>query len=68
MLVGVVLGELLALALAQVLGSMQSGIRSPAPIVYAAAGVVWMARAMAATFLPASRASRVNPLVPLRSE
>jgi len=67
-LIGVALGELLALTLTQVLGSLQPDIRSPGPLVYGGAGMIWIALALLATYLPATRASRTNPLVALRWE
>jgi predicted permease len=67
-LVGVAVGEILAWMLTHLLGSLQSDIRPPGLLVYAGTGVIWLAVAALAAYLPAARASRVNPLVALRYE
>jgi putative ABC transport system permease protein len=67
-LIGVALGELLALTLAQVLASLQPDIRPPGPLVYVGTAMIWIAVALLATYPPAARASRTSPLVALRSE
>ncbi|HLG57134.1 MAG TPA: ABC transporter permease [Vicinamibacterales bacterium] len=67
-LVGVAIGEVLAVTVAQVLGSMQSDIRPPGLVVLVGTGVLWIAVAVLATYVPAARAARVNPLVALRYE
>jgi predicted permease len=67
-LIGVLIGEVLAVMLTQLLGSVQSEIRPPGLIVHAATGLLWVAVAIVATYIPAARASRVDPLVALRCE
>jgi putative ABC transport system permease protein len=67
-LIGVALGELLALALTQVLAPLQPDIRPPGPLVYVGTGMIWLAVALLATYRPAARASRIDPLVALRLE
>ena len=67
-LVGVLIGEALAFAISRALGSLDADIRPPGLIVFALTGVIWMAVAVVATYVPAARASSVNPLIALRYE
>jgi putative ABC transport system permease protein len=66
--IGVVIGEVLTIGLVRVLAAVDADIRPPGLIVLAATGIVWMAVAVLATYVPAARASRVNPIVALRYE
>ena len=66
--VGVVIGEVLAIPASRALASVQAGIRPAAPSMHVAAVVIWVAVAFAACYLPASRASRVDPMEALRHE
>jgi predicted permease len=66
--VGVLIGEVLTIAAGRVLGSMDADIRPPGSVVLAATGIIWMAVALVASYVPAARAARVNPLVALRYE
>src|SRR5207253_2245810 len=67
-LFGVTCGLLSALALARVLASFLYGVSATDPAAYAAAAVVLGAGAVAASLLPARRATRVDPAVALRAE
>jgi hypothetical protein len=66
--VGVVIGEVLAIPASRALASVQAGIRPAAPSMHVAAAVIWVAVAFVACYLPASRASRVDPMEALRHE
>jgi ABC-type antimicrobial peptide transport system permease subunit len=66
--VGVVIGEVLAIPASRALASVQAGIRPAAPSMHVAAAVIWVAVAFVACYLPASRASRVDPMKALRHE
>jgi predicted permease len=66
--VGVLIGEALAIAAARALGSFDSDIQPPGLIVLATTGILWIVVAVLATYVPAARASRVNPLTALRYE
>ena len=66
--IGVLIGEALAIAIVRVLASVDADIRPPGPMVLALTGTIWIAVALVATYVPAARAARVNPLVALRSE
>jgi predicted permease len=65
---GVVIGEVLAIPSTRALASLQAGIRPAAPSMHVAAAVIWVAVAFVACYVPASRASRVDPMEALRHE
>jgi macrolide transport system ATP-binding/permease protein len=66
--VGVVIGLLLALAVAQVLSSLLIGISGYDVTTFILVPVLLAAVALVACYLPARRATKVNPLVALRYE
>ncbi len=61
-------GLLLALAVGQLLGSFLYEVSPFDPLALGSAGLVLAASALIACFLPARRATKVNPMVALRSE
>jgi predicted permease len=65
---GIVLGLLLGVGSAQVLGSLLYGIGAVDPITFVGAPVLLMLVGALAAFLPARRASRVDPASVLRAE
>jgi len=65
---GVVIGEVLAIPAIRALASVQAGIRPGTPSVHLASAVMWIAVAVIACYVPASRASRVDPMEALRHE
>ena len=65
---GVVIGEVLAIPAMRALGSVQAGIRRGTPSIHVASAVVWIAATVLACYVPASRASRVDPMEALRHE
>lgn len=67
-LAGVVIGEVLTAALTGVAGSALEGVGRTGLSMHLAIGLIWIVVALAACFLPAARASRVDPLVALRHE
>ena len=67
-LVGVVIGGLGAAAVARVLSSLLYGVSALDPVAYGAAVVLLLAVALAANWLPARRAARVDPMIALRTE
>jgi len=65
---GVAIGEVLAIPAIRALASVQAGIQPAGPSTHVAAAVVWVAVAFVACYVPASRASRMDPMNALRHE
>ncbi len=65
---GLAVGILLALAAAKTAGALLYGLRPHDPATYLLAVTLLAAVAAAASYLPARRASRVDPMVALRCE
>jgi macrolide transport system ATP-binding/permease protein len=65
---GVVIGEVLAIPAMRALASLQVGIRAGTLSVHMVSAVMWVAVAVVACYVPASRASRVDPMEALRHE
>jgi ABC-type antimicrobial peptide transport system permease subunit len=67
-LAGLVLGIAGALAASHWLGSLLFGVRPTDPATYGAAAAVIVVVTLAASYVPARRAARVDPLVALRQD
>jgi predicted permease len=67
-LAGVVLGALGAAALAQGLRGLLPGVSPTDPVTFAAIGALMTAVALLASYVPARRAARVDPMAALRHE
>jgi putative ABC transport system permease protein len=67
-LIGLTLGLAVALWLNRVLTHLLFGIGPTDPVTFTAVAVVLLAAALAACWLPARKAARVDPLVALRCE
>lgn len=65
---GVLMGLLLALASGRVLDSLLYGVSALDPLTYGVVAIVLAIVSMAATYLPAYRATRLDPITSLRNE
>ena len=67
-LIGVAIGAVLALGLSHLIAGMLFGVKPDDPITYVAVAAGLIAVALLACFVPARRASTVDPMVALRWE
>jgi predicted permease len=67
-LLGVVIGLLMSVALTRTVSSFLFGVSAMDAITFAAASAILLAVGAAATLIPAVRATRVDPVIALRSE
>jgi putative ABC transport system permease protein len=63
---GVALGTALALGASRLLGSLLYGVTAADPVTYAAVALLLLVVAALASFIPARRATRVDPMVAFR--
>ncbi len=68
LLVGLVIGFIGAVALSRVIRSLLFGVSANDPLIYAVVTLVLVAASIVACWLPARKASRINPIVTLRAE
>src|SRR5439155_3370897 len=66
--VGVTIGLVAASWLSRFLASLLFGVEASDPITWCAVSLVLLAAAFLATYVPATRAASVDPMVALRSE
>jgi putative ABC transport system permease protein len=66
--IGLVIGLVCAIGMTQVLASLLYGVSASDPVVFLGTSLLFASIALLASYIPASRASRVDPLVALRYE
>jgi putative ABC transport system permease protein len=66
--IGVLLGVLGAIAFTRVMTQLLSGLSATDPLTFLLVGGVLLAAGLLATYIPARRATRVDPMVALRAE
>jgi predicted permease len=65
---GVAIGLVAALAFSRLLSGLLFGVRSNDPLTFAAIAILLMAVALLASYIPARRAARIDPMISLRCE
>jgi putative ABC transport system permease protein len=65
---GIAIGLVLALALMRIISTLLFSVNATDPVTFAAAAIVILAIALAASYIPALKAIKVDPVVALRCE
>ena len=67
-LIGVLVGGIAAFALTRLMESMVFGVSTSDPVTYAAVAVLLLVVGLLAAYIPARRATRIDPMIALRAE
>jgi ABC-type antimicrobial peptide transport system permease subunit len=67
-LAGLLIGDALSLGLARVLAALLAGLSPADPVAFGASAIILLSVGVAASYLPARRAVRVDPAIALRAE
>jgi len=65
---GVVIGLAVAAGVTRVMSSLLFGVEATDPAIFGSVAVIFLLVTLLASYLPARRATRVDPLVALRDE
>ena len=66
--VGTIVGAFAAIGVGRLIKTLLVGVSASDPITYVAVGVVLVGTSLAASYIPARRAARVNPIAALRAD
>ena len=67
-LIGVLMGGIAAYTLTRVMESMVFGVSTSDPLTYAVVPMLLLIVALLAAYIPAHRATRIDPMIALRAE
>jgi ABC-type antimicrobial peptide transport system permease subunit len=66
--IGLAIGGVIGLAIAQSMESLLAGLSPTDPLAFAAAAIVLVVVGISASYIPARRATRVDPMHALRQQ